>query len=379
VFLLAFLATGAPALCGPPALAEFTYSQEPAFGFCPELGAVYRARIALFEEPWGEAEYLFQAFVLDLGVPGEDQCLDGVASPFECVRETMLPPRFLSAGEVSELVATWTEVRGTALPDPDPRCGMPGPCVVHVATWNGERLSDSPCDAPRMSAPGVRLLRGLLEGLRRGDVSLANGDVNGDVRHDAGDVVYLLAWLFTGGPEPLPARCSPPPGCPPQDAIVRDNGDINGDGARNISDAVYLLRWLFLGAPAPAAACSCRSRGDCEWCEAPARCVPAAPDFSVCTSHLTRCEDIEAVYQYFVEDFGSVCVPNEGCHAVLGGCAAGLGGCNHAVNTRVAQADIYALARRYRELDCSRFVCECIGPPSGVRCVAGRCELPEGF
>ncbi|MGQ9591590.1 MAG: thrombospondin type 3 repeat-containing protein [Planctomycetota bacterium] len=29
------------------------------------------------------------------------------------------------------------------------------------------------------------------------------------------------------------------------------NGDVNGDGSRDISDAVYMLNWLFLGGPAP--------------------------------------------------------------------------------------------------------------------------------
>lgn len=31
------------------------------------------------------------------------------------------------------------------------------------------------------------------------------------------------------------------------------NGDVNGDGAYNLSDAVYLLNWLFQGGPAPLA------------------------------------------------------------------------------------------------------------------------------
>ena len=29
------------------------------------------------------------------------------------------------------------------------------------------------------------------------------------------------------------------------------NGDVNGDGDRDISDAVYLLRWIFQGGPQP--------------------------------------------------------------------------------------------------------------------------------
>jgi hypothetical protein len=32
---------------------------------------------------------------------------------------------------------------------------------------------------------------------------VANGDVNGDAARDISDAVYLLNWLFTGGPEPV--------------------------------------------------------------------------------------------------------------------------------------------------------------------------------
>jgi len=37
-----------------------------------------------------------------------------------------------------------------------------------------------------------------------GTVASANGDTNGDGTRDISDAVYLLAWLFTGGPEPVP-------------------------------------------------------------------------------------------------------------------------------------------------------------------------------
>ena len=30
-----------------------------------------------------------------------------------------------------------------------------------------------------------------------------NGDVNGDLARDMSDAIYLLAWLFNGGPEPV--------------------------------------------------------------------------------------------------------------------------------------------------------------------------------
>jgi hypothetical protein len=37
-----------------------------------------------------------------------------------------------------------------------------------------------------------------------GGQAFENGDTNGDGKRDLSDAVYLLSWLFTGGPEPVP-------------------------------------------------------------------------------------------------------------------------------------------------------------------------------
>ncbi len=73
-----------------------------------------------------------------------------------------------------------------------------------------------------------------------------NGDVNADRRVDLADIVYLLEWSFSGGPDPAPFYCRYP--------LVL-NGDANGDGARDITDVVYLLAWKFGGGPDPVASC----------------------------------------------------------------------------------------------------------------------------
>lgn len=65
------------------------------------------------------------------------------------------------------------------------------------------------------------------------------GDSNGDDDLNVGDVVFLIAHIFKGGPEPNPA-CS---------------GDANGDGDLNIGDAVYLIAYVFRGGPAPDDGC----------------------------------------------------------------------------------------------------------------------------
>jgi hypothetical protein len=66
------------------------------------------------------------------------------------------------------------------------------------------------------------------------------GDTNGDGTIDSADVVYLINYLFIGGPEPVPDLCV---------------GDVNGDGVVNISDVVYLINYLFINEPPPGGCC----------------------------------------------------------------------------------------------------------------------------
>lgn len=40
-----------------------------------------------------------------------------------------------------------------------------------------------------------------------GLIPLGNGDVNADLAIDVSDAVYILEWLFTGGPEIVPIEC----------------------------------------------------------------------------------------------------------------------------------------------------------------------------
>jgi hypothetical protein len=61
------------------------------------------------------------------------------------------------------------------------------------------------------------------------------GDINDDGNINVGDAVYLVNYIFRGGP--------PPPH--PQAA------NVNCDGATNIGDAVYLINYIFRGGPVP--------------------------------------------------------------------------------------------------------------------------------
>jgi hypothetical protein len=65
------------------------------------------------------------------------------------------------------------------------------------------------------------------------------GDASGDASIDISDAVYLIAYIFSGGPAPYPLPA----------------GDANCDSAVDISDAVYLIAYIFSGGPAPCAGC----------------------------------------------------------------------------------------------------------------------------
>ncbi|MEZ5360210.1 MAG: dockerin type I repeat-containing protein [Candidatus Zixiibacteriota bacterium] len=61
------------------------------------------------------------------------------------------------------------------------------------------------------------------------------GDCSGDGSCNIGDAVYLVNYIFNGGPAPDPIAA----------------GDTNGDDNCNIGDAVYLINYIFKGGPAP--------------------------------------------------------------------------------------------------------------------------------
>ena len=65
------------------------------------------------------------------------------------------------------------------------------------------------------------------------------GDANHDASVDISDVVYLIAYIFSGGSAPSPLLA----------------GDANCDSSVDISDVVYLIAYIFSGGQAPCATC----------------------------------------------------------------------------------------------------------------------------
>ncbi len=65
------------------------------------------------------------------------------------------------------------------------------------------------------------------------------GDANGSGLISISDAVFLINYIFAGGPAPVPVPA----------------GDANCSGAVSISDAVYLINYIFGGGLAPCASC----------------------------------------------------------------------------------------------------------------------------
>jgi hypothetical protein len=65
------------------------------------------------------------------------------------------------------------------------------------------------------------------------------GDADASTNVDISDAVYLIQYIFQGGPEPIPLLA----------------GDSDCSNGVDISDAVYLIQYIFQGGPVPCNGC----------------------------------------------------------------------------------------------------------------------------
>jgi len=61
------------------------------------------------------------------------------------------------------------------------------------------------------------------------------GDASGDGTVNIGDAVWIISYVFSGGPAPYPI----------------ESGDANADGDVTVADAVYIINFVFKGGPEP--------------------------------------------------------------------------------------------------------------------------------
>jgi subtilisin family serine protease len=66
------------------------------------------------------------------------------------------------------------------------------------------------------------------------------GDANRDSLIDVSDVIFLLNYLYQGGPAPTPKAA----------------GDVNADCRVDVGDVIYLVNYLYKSGPAPVKGCA---------------------------------------------------------------------------------------------------------------------------
>jgi hypothetical protein len=90
-----------------------------------------------------------------------------------------------------------------------------------------------------ITSRGYTIKQGYWKGGSAGGPQYLCGDADGNEIVNISDAVYLIAYIFGGGPAPDPLL----------------SGDADCNGIVNISDAVYLIAYIFGGGPAPCENC----------------------------------------------------------------------------------------------------------------------------
>ncbi len=91
--------------------------------------------------------------------------------------------------------------------------------------------------AGRGTSTNYRLVQGFQQNFTTS--SFLCGDADGSGTITISDAVYLINYIFAGGPAPNPLL----------------SGDADCSGSITISDAVYMINYIFAGGPAPCASC----------------------------------------------------------------------------------------------------------------------------
>ena len=111
-----------------------------------------------------------------------------------------------------------------------------------TAAGGGFTLSSSlgQTAAGRGTSASFHLVHGFLQNFAAATAPCTRcGDANNDGSKDISDVVFLIAYIFSGGS--APGECNTPHGL----------GDADGSGAVDISDVVYIIAYIFSGGLTP--------------------------------------------------------------------------------------------------------------------------------
>lgn len=146
--------------------------------------------------------------------------------------DSLIISAYCSASSDSELVVLY-RVNGAGLFSPtapvptNDSLGSPGDGIVSLLP--GGELVVTYVDPNLPSRTCHRILK------VKSNPNYTRGDANADGLINTADVVYLINYLFVGGPTPQPWQ----------------SGDANCDGIVDIADVVYLINYLFVAGPPP--------------------------------------------------------------------------------------------------------------------------------
>ncbi|MBU2100220.1 dockerin type I repeat-containing protein, partial [Candidatus Micrarchaeota archaeon] len=132
---------------------------------------------------------------------------------------------FITEGNTGELIINWDS---TGYPNGEHQI------TITVFDTDGYRVSSEPGNlgpffVEEYGTPIETTINVTIEGRN------VCGDADGSSAVDIDDVVYLINYIFAGGPEPVPYW----------------TGDADGSTAIDIDDVVYLINYIFSGGPAP--------------------------------------------------------------------------------------------------------------------------------
>ncbi len=226
-------------------------SMPPIGPFTPEDEHMFIGRDTLYDGPVYQGPHLYSFDWDYINYNPEWLSIDVFGSNFVILEGTGIVTHDCVPSLDLSLVVT----NGELPPQEGACCDTVGNCYItdaltcanngHLYEGDGTTCTPNPCDTCDYQDPGDVDLNGfydvqdliyLINYLYNGGpapIVLANADVNGDCCIDWRDVNYLMAFIFTGGPPPVDCTCIYPPICidPPEDHTP---GDVkhNTDGYR---------------------------------------------------------------------------------------------------------------------------------------------------
>lgn len=149
---------------------QFSYALNPAFGFCPSVGAVHDARI----DRRGDT-YVLERSIVDVGTPGVDECLPAYLTGRPCLIARAVPCRTLTVDEIQRVRTAFAQITVWTAADSFCLTGFVDPCLVRAAQWDDLQTSDFACVGSRLDyAQGARITT-VVESLGDGPETACDG------------------------------------------------------------------------------------------------------------------------------------------------------------------------------------------------------------